>query len=407
MKAVAQKAQLALQGGAPLRDTPLAPWPHFEPDEIEAAAAVLRSGKINYWTGGEGRAFESEFAAYVGRKHGIVLANGTLALELAQVACGVGEGDEVIVPARTFVATASCVVMRGARPVCADVDPESGNLTAETIRAVLTPRSKAVIPVHMSGWPCDMEPIMALAHEKKLRVIEDCAQAHGATYRGKPVGSFGDVAAFSFCQDKIMSTGGEGGLILLDDEAAWQRAWSYKDHGKDFALATAPKSGHSYRLVHRSFGSNWRLTEMQSALGRVLLRKLDARVAQRRRNAAVLDAELAKIPALRVVKPKAAEACSYYKYYAYLRPEKLAAGWTRERILGAVNAEGIPCSTGGCSEIYLEDAFPPEWKPQSRLPNARELGETSLMFQLHSTLSEADMRDVAAAVAKVLAVASR
>jgi len=188
---------------------------------------------------------------------------------------------------------------------------------------------------------------------------------------------------------------------------AWKRTWSYKDHGKDRDLATAPKNGHSYRLVHRSFGTNWRLTEMQSALGRVLLRKLDARVATRRRNAAVLDAEFAKSPALRVVRPRQDEECSYYKYYAYLRPEKLAAGWDRERVLSAINAEGIPCSTGGCSEIYLEDAFPKEWKPAQRLPNARELGETSLMFQVHSTLKEADMHDAAAAVTKVLSAAAR
>jgi len=330
-------------------------------------------------------------------------------LELALVALEIGAGDEVVVPSRTFVATASCVALRGARPVCAEVDRETGNLTAETIRAVLTPKTKAILPVHMSGWPCAMEPIMTLARERKLKVVEDCAQAHGATYQGKPVGAFGDAAAFSFCQDKIMTTGGEGGMLLLEDEAAWKRAWAYKDHGKDYDRATVPKVGYSFQFVHTSFGTNWRLTEMQSALGRVLLRKLDARVERRRQNAAVLDAAFAKLPALRVVKPKAEEYCSYYKYYAYLRPEKLAAGWTRARILEAINAEGVTCSTGGASEIYLEDAFPPEWKPgegKARYPIARELGETSLMFHVHSTLTEADMRDVAAAVEKVMSVAT-
>lgn len=390
-----------------MRSTPWAPWPHFESDEVEAVARVLRSGQVNYWTGPEGRAFESEFASAIGRKHAVAVANGTLALELALIACGVGEGDEVIVPARTFIATASCVVARGGRPVCAEVDRESGNLTAATIRAALTPRTRAVIPVHMAGWPCDMEPILALAREQNLKVIEDCAQAPGARYRGRPIGSFGDAAAYSFCQDKILTTGGEGGLLALDDDAAWRRAWSYKDHGKDHDLATAPKSGYSYRLVHRGFGSNWRMTEMQSALGRVLLRKLDARVAQRRRHAAVLDAAFAQLPALRVVKPAAEVECAYYKYYVYVRPEKLASGWTRDRILEAINAEGIPVSTGGCTEIYLEDAFPPQWKPASRFPIARELGETGMMFQVHTTLTEVDMRETAAAVEKVLRVASR
>jgi len=409
MKAVAPKAQLALEGGTASRKTPFAPWPHFEPDEIEAAAGVLRSGKINYWTGPEGHEFENEFAAYVGRKHGVALANGTLALELALVVLDIGPGDEVVVPSRTFVATAGCVALRGARPVCAEVDGTTGNMTAETIRAVLTPKTKAIMPVHMSGWPCAMDAIMALARERKLKVIEDCAQAHGARYKGKPIGSFGDVAAFSFCQDKIMTTGGEGGMLLLDDEAAWKRAWSYKDHGKDYDLATAPKAGHTFQFVHTSFGSNWRMTEMQSALGRVLLRKLDARVEQRRKNAAMLDAAFAKLPALRVVKPASDEHCSYYKYYVYLRPEKLAAGWTRERVLEAINAEGVTCSTGGATEIYLEAAFPAEWRSsagKTRYPIARELGETSLMFQVHSTLTEADMRDVAAAVEKVMSAAS-
>ncbi|MBI2677712.1 MAG: DegT/DnrJ/EryC1/StrS aminotransferase family protein [Candidatus Koribacter versatilis] len=411
MKAIAQKAQLAIEGGTAVRTRPFAPWPHFEPDEIEAVAAVLRSGRINYWTGPEGNTFEREYATYVGRKHGVALANGTLALELALIALGIGPGDEVVVPSRTFVATASCVAVHGGRAICAEVDPDSGNVTAETLRAALTPKTRAIIPVHMSGWPCAMDEIMALARECKLKVIEDCAQAHGATYQGKPVGAFGEAAVFSFCQDKIMTTGGEGGMLLLDDEAAWKRAWSYKDHGKDHDLATAPRSGHSYRLVHTGFGTNWRMTEMQSALGRVLLRKIDARVAQRRRNAAVLDEAFGRIPALRVVKPKSTERCSYYKYYAYVRPEKLAAGWTRERLLDAINAEGVPCSTGGSAEIYMEQAFPPEWKPQqagkvARYPVARALGETSLMFHVHSTLAEPDMRDVVTAVEKVMSAAS-
>ena len=407
MSSVGTKPQLALEGGTPQRTKPWAPWPSFEADEVEAAAAVLRSGKINYWTGDHGKQFEREYAQYVGRKHAVVLANGTLALELALVALGIGEGDEVIVPSRTFIATASCVVARGGRPICAEVDRESGNMTAATIRAALTPKTKAVIPVHLAGWPCVMDEIMALARERGLQVIEDCAQAHGARYQGKPVGSFGDAAAFSFCQDKIMTTGGEGGMLLLDDEAQWKRAWSYKDHGKDHDLATGPKKGFTAQLVHTSFGSNWRLTEMQSALGSILLRKLDARVAQRRKNAAALDAAFASIPALRTVKPPAGVESSYYKYYAYVRPERLAEGWTRERVLAAINAEGIPCSSGSASEIYLEEAFPDGWSPAQRHPVARELGETSLMFQVHATLAEADMRDAGAAVAKVMSVAAR
>src|SRR3981189_1340193 len=270
---------------SPVRTTPFAPWPAFEQDEIDAVRDVMVSGKINYWTGQEGRLFEKEYAAYVGSRYAIALTNGTVALELALAALRIGPGDEVIVPSRTFLATASCALMRGAKPVFADVDRVSQNITADTIRPLITPRTRAVIVVHLAGWPCDMDPILALAREHNFKVIEDCAQAHGAVYKGRNVGSMGDVAAFSFCQDKIMTTGGEGGLITTNDEEVWSRAWSFKDHGKSFDAVYHRHHPPGFRWLHESVGTNWRLTEMQSALGRVLLRKLPERVEARRRNA--------------------------------------------------------------------------------------------------------------------------
>src|SRR5215471_2012977 len=294
------ESQLAISGGTPVRTEVLPPWPYFEEDEIEAAAAVLRSGRVNYWTGDEGRKFEREFADFVGRKYAIALANGTLALELALHCLGVGHGDEVIVPSKTFVATASCAVMRGATPVIADVDRESGNLTADTMEKVITPRTKAVIPVHLAGWPCDMQSILALTRHHGIAVIEDCAQAHGARYHGRAVGSFGDMATFSFCQDKNMTTGGEGGMLLMDDRKLWELGWSFKDHGKSYDAVYEREHPPGYRFVHESFGTNWRLTEVQSAIGRVLLRKLPDMVTKRRRNAVYLSREFSKIPGLRV-----------------------------------------------------------------------------------------------------------
>ncbi len=216
--------QLALEDGQPIRTAPFPTWPHFDPDEIATAARVLQSGKVNYWTGEEGRRFEDEFAAQAGCKYGIAVANGTVALELALHALGIGPGDEVIVPSRTFIASASSVVMRGAKPVLADVDPNSQNLTVATIRPLLTTRTRAVIAVHLAGWPCDMDLIAELAHGHGLKVIEDCAQCHGATYKGRPVGSLGDVGAFSFCQDKIMTTGGEGGMVTTNEKAGHSAA---------------------------------------------------------------------------------------------------------------------------------------------------------------------------------------
>jgi len=397
---------LAIDGGRPLRSTPFAPWPSFTEEEIESASRVLRSGKVNYWTGEEGRQFEAEFAAFTNCRHAVALTNGTVALELALYALGIGPGDEVIVPSRTFVASASCAVMRGATPAIADVDPDSQNITAETLRAVLTPRTRAIIPVHLAGWPCDMDPILQLAQEHGLKVIEDCAQAHGAVYKGRPVGSMGHVNAFSFCQDKIMTTGGEGGLVTTNDTGAWERAWAFKDHGKSYDAVYRRSHPSGFRWLHEAFGTNWRLTEMQSAMGRVLLRALPLMVEKRRRLATILGQRFAQMPALRTTLPPDDVYHSYYKYYVFLRPERLREGWTRQRIIDAVNAEGIPCFSGSCSEIYLEKAFPESMRPSRRLPVAKQLGETSMMFLVHPTLSEADMNDAANAVEKVLSVAA-
>jgi|SRR5271169_800255 len=403
---VAVRAGLAVDGGQPVRRAPFAPWPWFEPDEIEAVTRVLQSGNVNYWTGEEGRKLEEEFAAYAGCKHGVALANGTVALEMALYALGIGPGDEVIVPSRTFIATASSVVMRGATPVCADVDCDSQLLSVDTVRAVLTERTRAIIAVHLAGWPCDMDSMMALAREHNLKVIEDCAQAHGATYKGQPVGSLGDIAAFSFCQDKIMTTGGEGGMLTTNDPQLGDRVWSFKDHGKTRESNYRAADGFGFRWMHDSFGTNGRLTEMQSTLGRVMLRRLPEMVAKRRWLANVLTEGFARIPSLRLTIPTSDIGHSYYKYYVFVRPECLLKNWNRDRILQAIAAEGIPCFTGSCSEIYLEKAFPPRLRPPQRHPVARSLGETSLMLLVHPTLTEQDMHDTVAAVQKVIAAAT-
>jgi len=385
---------------------PFAPWPYFEADEIEAATAVLRSGKVNYWTGQEGRLFEAEFASSVGTKHAICVANGTVALELALQALGIGRGDEVITSSRTFIASASCIVMRGARPVCVDVDPDSQNITAETIRRAITPRTKAIIVVHLAGWPCDMDDILHLAAEYDLRVIEDCAQAQGAVYKGRPVGSLGDVAAFSFCQDKIMTTAGEGGMLTTNNPKIWERAWSFKDHGKSYDAVYNREHGEGFRWLHDSFGTNWRMTEIQAAIGRVALTKVPRWIASRRRHANALSQALSGLPGLRVPAPPEGVGHAYYKYYAFLRPEMLRDGWDRDAIMQAINAEGVPCFVGSCGEIYLEKAFVARRKHPS-LPVAKLLGETSLMFLVHPTLSDEHIELTYRAVETVIAKATK
>ena len=398
--------KLAIDGGDSIRHEAFAPWPYYAPDEIAAVTRVLASGQVNYWTGKECVQFEDEYARHAGVLHAISLANGTLALELALYALGIGSGDEVVVPSRTFIASASCVVARGATPVVADIDPLSQNLTAETIRAVLTPRTRAIVAVHLAGWPCEMEPIMALAREHGLVVIEDCAQAHGAKYQGRPVGSFGDAAAFSFCQDKIISTGGEGGMLLTNNTALWEKAWAYKDHGKSHQAVFKREHAPGFRWLHESFCSNWRMTEMQAAIGRLQLSKLDNWGAARRRHATILAARFEAISGLRLTPPPVEITHAYYRYYAFLKPEALRDGWNQTRIVDAINAEGVPCFVGSCGEIYREKAFTTAgFAPSQRHLAAQQLADTSLAFLLHPTLTEADMRDTCDAVAKVMRAA--
>jgi dTDP-4-amino-4,6-dideoxygalactose transaminase len=399
---------LALDGGTPVRITPLPPWPHFAQDEIDAATAVLSSGRVNYWTGTQCAAFEQEFAQCIGTRYAISLANGTVALELALHALDIGAGDDVIVPARSFLATASCVIVRGARPVFADIDPISGNISAATAAAAWTPHTRALIAVHLAGYPCDMEQLVAFARERNIKLIEDCAQSHGATFHGRMTGSFGDIGAFSFCHDKIMTTGGEGGMLVTDDPKLWERAWSYKDHGKSYEAVFARKHPQGFRWLHESFGTNWRMTEMQAAIGRRQLTKLQQWVKARKNNAMLLHRQLQGIDGLRLTETNSHDGHAFYKYYVFVDRTRLGSDWTRERIIDAINAEGIPCISGACSEMYLEKAFTDtRFRPKNRLPVCRTIGETSIMFMVHPTLMPEDIADTATAIRKVMRAAVR
>lgn len=394
-------------------NTAFSPWPSFTVEEADAVRAVLLSNKVNYWTGQECREFEKEFAAWSETRYAVALANGTLALDVALKALGIGAGDEVIVTPRTFMASVSCVVNAGATPVFADVEPESGNLSAATIAQVLTPKTRAVICVHLAGWPCDMDPIMALAAQHGLKVIEDCAQAHGARYKGRSVGSIGHVGAWSFCQDKIMSTGGEGGMVTTNDEALWRSMWAYKDHGKSYEAVYEREHPPGFRWVIEGFGTNWRMMEMQAVIGRIQLPCMAEWTRQRKAHAAQLRAALAPFTAAvggAITLPWLDEAdgsChAQYKFYAYVRPQNLAAGWSRDRIAAEINALGVPCYQGSCSEVYLEKAFDDTgWRPAQRLAVAKDLGENSLMFLVHPTLTQAEMDQTAAAIQTVLKAA--
>ncbi len=379
-------------------------WPSFTREEADKISEVLLSNKVNYWTGTEGREFEKEFAHFADSEYAIAVANGTVALDLALKALGIGDGDEVVVTPRTFIASISSIVNAGARPVFADVDRDSGNITPNTIAEVLSPKTKAIVCVHLAGWPCDMDGIMALADAHNLKVIEDCAQAHGARYKGRSVGSIGHIGAWSFCQDKIMTTGGEGGMVTTNDKSLWERMWSYKDHGKSFDVVYNREHPPGFRWLHESFGTNWRLTEMQSAIGRIQLQRMPQWTRVRQGNAASLAKTLSEFSFIRV--PELPEDIKHaqYKFYVYVVPEKLPDGLKRDEILKRLNNVGVPCMQGSCSEVYLEKAFDSSgFRPQSRLPVAKELGETSLMFMVHPTIRDGQMRDICIDIKNALA----
>lgn len=398
---------LAIDGGTPLRTAPLPAWPAFGPEAAAAVARVVESGALNYHAGEQGRTLEAEYAAALGRRHALAVANGTLALELALVAFGVGPGDEVVVPSRTFIATAGAVVSTGARPVVADIDPDSGCLTAETVRAVLSHRTAAVIPVHLGGWPAPMHDLATLAAEKGLVLIEDCAQAHGAMLDGRPAGALGShAAAFSFCQDKIVAAG-EGGLLVLDDDEAYERAWSHRDHGKDRGLAMLPGDGSSYRWLVQRFGTNWRLSELVAALAREGLRDLASHHAARTRHAMRLAAALAPVDGVSVPLPSHGAEHAFYRLYGLVDTARLAPGWSRDRVLGAIRAEGVPVQYGTCALIGREQAFARAGIEPGPLTVAERVHERSIAFFVHPTLADADVDDTAAAVAKVMEVACR
>lgn len=388
-------------------NTPFSQWPSFTKEEADAVHQVLLSNKVNYWTGNECREFEKEFAEWTGTRYAIALGNGTLALDLALKGLNIGPGDEVVVAPRTFIASVSCVVNAGATPVFADIDGDSGNISAQTIEAVLTPRSKAIICVHLAGWPCDMDPIMALAAKHGLKVIEDCAQAHGARYKGRSVGSIGHIGAWSFCQDKIMTTGGEGGMVTTNDEAVWRAMWAYKDHGKSYEAVYERQHPPGFRWLHESFGTNWRMLEVQAVIGRIQLRRMPEWAALRAAHAETIQAAAKPFAVVRVPELAADDVHANYKCYLYVRPDRLAAGWTRDRIVQEIVDAGVPCYQGSCSEVYLERAFDDTgWRPAERLPVARALGEDSLMFLVHPTLTSAEIEKTCAVLADVLGRAS-
>ena len=367
-------------------------WPHFYPEDIKKVSEILKSWKINYWTGFEGREFEKEFSSYVGVEHSVTVDNGTNALILAAHALGISKGDEVIMSPRTFVASAFSIMHLGAKPVFIDIDRNSQNMDPDLIEAAITPNTKAIMAIHLAGWPCEMEKIQEICNKHNLFLIEDCAQAHWAKYKNKSVGSFGDINAWSFCQDKIMTTAGEGGMVTTDNKDYWSSVWSFKDHGKNYDTVYNKEHPPGFRWLHEDHGTNARMTEIQSAIGRLQLKKLDMWIDKRTKLSNIFNNAFKDLDGLRITLPPSHIKHAYYKYYVFTEPEKLKSDKDRDFIMNSLNDLGIACYSGSCSEIYKEKAFDKMFSNQKpSLKVAKELGETSLMFLVHPTIHEDDI----------------
>jgi dTDP-4-amino-4,6-dideoxygalactose transaminase len=418
-------SELAINGGPKVRTDPFPPWPHFFDDEIEEVEKVLREGRVNYWTGTRGREFQENFARFCCAKHGIAVMNGTAALHVALAAAQIGPGDEVIVPPRTFIATAFSVLHQNAVPVFADIDLRTQNIDVHSIRERITERTRAIICVHLAGLPCDMDPIMELAAEFDVKVIEDAAQAHGAKYKGKLTGTLGHIAAFSFCNDKIITTGGEGGMVVTDSDEMAEIARSFKDHGyEERERRNLLELEALYTYIHHRMGYNYRMTEMQAAIGLKALEKLEWNLSRRRENARYLSDRLSRHDAL--IPPFESDDFehAYYKYYVRLNLKRLKTD--RDTFVKAVRAEGVPIGLGASSEGYREQAFQelvgygrtgcpfrcPWYKGRAdytavELPNAKRLGDEVFVLQVHPTIERRDLEDVITAIEKVLDVYRR
>ena len=383
-------------------------WPVFEADELAAVDAVLRSGNVNYWTSRECHDFEAAWSSAHGGRRSISMANGSLTLDVAMRALEIGPGDEVIVSPRSYVASAMCVVLAGAKPIFADVDPISGCINHETAEAVRSPRTRAVIPVHVGGWPCDMPKLLDWAQGHGIRVIEDCAQAHGGHIDGRPLGTFGAIASWSFCQDKIVTTGGEGGMLSTDEGELYERCWSLSQHGKERLDATRTiKDGDAGRfrwLVTRE-GTNLRMTSMQAAIGIRQLGKLPEWSEARRRNAGIMQDALRTIANIEV--PPTPPGHAHYRCTAFTSGEDAAP--LRDELIASLRESGLAASTGSCGEVYREKLFQSRgFSPahagrgavddQGRLRVARQLADTSLAFLVHHTIDRSTMQDYAGLV---------
>jgi dTDP-4-amino-4,6-dideoxygalactose transaminase len=351
-------SRLAIEGGPKAITNHLIPWPQFDENAIKSVEAVLRSGKVNYWTGRKGMEFEQKFAEWQGSKYAISVATGTAALHVALSALGIGPGDEVIVPSYTFIATSFSVVQAGAIPRFADVNLADHCISVESAEKLVNERTRAIIPVHLYGNVTDMDAVRAFARKHNLFVIEDNAEAFGGEYQGKKTGTLGDIAGCSFCQNKTFTTGGEGGMVTTDDEELAWRARSFRDHGYDVqARMSLLELEQKLPYIHNMVGWNYRMTEMQSAIGLAELERMDSwNMPTRRRNAHIVLDRLARLPQIRFTPIDTPERRNGWYVMAFsLNIEDMTCDI--QQFAKACVAEGAPVWKVFWPQCHTENAF--------------------------------------------------
>ena len=350
--------KLAINGGPKVVTNKLAGWPSFDEKAIKAVEDVLRSGKVNYWTGPKGMEFEKQFAAWQGSKYAISASTGTSALHVALSALGIGPGDEVIVPSYTFIASSFSVVQSGAIPRFADVNMEDHCISVESAEKLVNKRTKAIMPVHLYGNVCDMDRVMAFAKKHNLFVIEDNAEAFGGVYKGKKTGTIGHISACSFCQNKTFTTGGEGGMVTTDDEELAWIARSFRDHGYDVKeRLNLLEIEQKLPYIHNMVGWNYRMTEMQSAIGLAELERMDGwNMPARKRNAHIIIDAVKDLPQIKYVPIDTAERENGWFVCAFsLDIERMNCDI--EQFVKAAGAEGAPCWKVFWPQCHTEGAF--------------------------------------------------
>jgi perosamine synthetase len=383
--------KLAIDGGPKTRREAFPRWPLLGPEDIAAVAEVLDSGKLTQLSGRSVGDFERAFAKWHGAEHCVATSSGTTAIHAALIALGVAPGDEVIVPAHTFIASATPVLHQGATPVFADVDERTFCISPDSVRERITERTRAIIAVHLNGHPADLDALLEIARPRGIAIIEDAAQAHGATYKGRKAGTIGEAGCFSFWEDKIITTGGEGGAILTADASLAERMRRIRHHGE------GPIEG-ARAYYHLELGYNYRMTAMQAATGLVQLRKLEEYLIARRRNATHLSERLGEIP--QVEPPFIADYAvhSYYKYVCRLRRD---SGIDIARFVSAVAAEGLPISRRYPTPLPQQPVFRNAGLADAACPVADRLSSELFTMLVHPTASVADMDDYVTAIAKV------